>query len=87
MANLLHYKGYVGSVKFIEEKDLFYGKIEFINDLITFQGISVEELKKDFHQAVDEYIEDCRGLGKEPEKPCPPKAPNRARTPTPAVRL
>lgn len=65
MTNIIHYKGYIGNVK--EDKEIFYGKLEFINDLITFQGTSVEELKKDFHQAVDEYIEDCRVLGKEPK--------------------
>jgi predicted HicB family RNase H-like nuclease len=69
MANLLHYKGYVGSIQFIEDKEMFYGKLEFINDLITFQGTSVKELKEDFHEAVDEYIEDCKQLKKEPEKP------------------
>lgn len=77
MTNLLHYKGYAGSVKFIEEKDSFYGKIEFINDLVTFQGTSVKELKEDFRQAVDEYIEDCKELGKEPEKPFKGKFPAR----------
>jgi predicted HicB family RNase H-like nuclease len=69
MANMLHYKGYVGSIQFIEDKEMFYGKLEFINDLITFQGTSVKELKEDFHEAVDEYIEDCKQLKKEPEKP------------------
>jgi predicted HicB family RNase H-like nuclease len=68
MTNILHYKGYIGSVKFIEDKDVFYGKIEYINDLITFEGTSVKELKEDFKNAVDEYIEDCIKLGKEPEK-------------------
>lgn len=77
MANLLHYKGYVGSIKFIEEKEMFYGKLEFINDLITFQGTSVKELKEDFHNAVDEYIDDCKELGKEPEKPFKGKFPAR----------
>jgi len=62
-------KGYVGSIEFIEEKEIFYGKLEFINDLITFQGESVKELKKDFREAVEEYIKDCAELGKEPEKP------------------
>jgi predicted HicB family RNase H-like nuclease len=77
MANLLHYNGYVGSVKFIEDKEFFYGKLEFINDLITFQGTSVKELKEDFQKAVDEYIEDCKELGKEPERPFKGKFPAR----------
>jgi len=53
MANLLHYKGYVGSIEYIEEKEIFYGKLEFIKDLITFQGASAKELKKDFQKAVE----------------------------------
>ena len=77
MANLLHYRGYVGSVKFIEAKELFYGKLEFINDLVTFQGASVKELKEDFRGAVDEYIEDCQELGKLPEKPFKGRFPAR----------
>ncbi len=77
MANLLHYKEYIGSVKFIEDKEIFYGKLEYINDLITFQGTSVKELKEDFHNAVDEYIEDCKNLGKNPEKPFKGKFPAR----------
>lgn len=77
MANLLHYKGYVGSIEFIEEKEIFYGKLEFINDLITFQGASVKELKEDFQEAVDEYIRDCAELGKEPEKPFKGRFPAR----------
>jgi len=77
MANTLHYKGYIGNIKFIEDKEIFYGKLEFINDLITFEGTSVKELKKDFHRAVDEYIDDCRELGKEPEKPFKGRFPAR----------
>ena len=77
MANLLHYNGYVGSIEFIEEKEIFYGKLEFINDLITFQGTSVTELKEDFQEAVDQYIQDCAQLGKEPEKPFKGRFPAR----------
>jgi predicted HicB family RNase H-like nuclease len=76
-ANLLRYKGYMGSVRFIEDKEFFYGKLEFINDLITFQGTSVKELKEDFQKAVDEYIEDCKELGKGQEKPFKGKFPAR----------
>jgi predicted HicB family RNase H-like nuclease len=77
MANLLHYKGYVGSIEFIEEKEIFYGKLQFINDLITFQGASVKEMKKDFQEAVDQYIRDCAELGREPGKPFKGRFPAR----------
>lgn len=63
------YKGYIGSVHYSAEDEVFYGKIEAINDLILFDGESVQELKKAFHEAVDDYIETCRKMGRVPNKP------------------
>lgn len=57
--NVLKYKGFIGSVSFAAEDDVFYGKIEGVNDLITFEGGSVQELKDAFHYMVDEHINDC----------------------------
>jgi predicted HicB family RNase H-like nuclease len=37
----------------------FFGKVEGINDLITFEGDSVKELKNAFHYVIDEHIRDC----------------------------
>jgi len=39
-----------------------------IDDLVNFEGASVKELKKAFHEAVDDYLETCEQLGKEPNK-------------------
>ena len=68
MKSTMSYKGYHGSVDFSDEDNVFYGKIIGINDRITFEGDNVVSLRKDFHDAVDEYIEICSQLGKEPEK-------------------
>jgi len=68
MKSTMNYKGYHGSVVFSNEDNVFYGKVIGINDRITFEGDSVVSLRKDFHDAVDEYIEICSQLGKEPEK-------------------
>lgn len=64
MENLKH-KDYLGSVDFSAEDDVFYGKIIGINDLVSYEARSAEELKKEFIQAVNEYLEDCKNLGKE----------------------
>lgn len=69
MNNLLTYKNYTGSVDFSAEDDVFYGKIEFITDTVLYEGRSVEELKENFREAVDDYIETCRDICKEPQKP------------------
>ncbi|MCC6276247.1 MAG: type II toxin-antitoxin system HicB family antitoxin [Leptospiraceae bacterium] len=60
----LVYKNFLGSVHFHTEDEIFYGKIEEIDDLITFEGKSVSELKKTFHEAVDDYLKLCHKLDK-----------------------
>jgi predicted HicB family RNase H-like nuclease len=69
MSDVMNYKGYFGTVRYSEEDEVFYGKIAGINDLIMFEGASVKELKNAFHEAVDDYLETCKEIGKEPQKP------------------
>ena len=68
MKNTLEYKGYFGSVEFSNEDDTFHGRIIGINDHITYEGDNVNNLRQDFISAVEEYLETCAELGKEPEK-------------------
>ncbi len=66
MKDVLTYKGFIGTVHFSAEDKVFHGKIEGIDDLVTFEGHSVEELIKAFHNEVDDYIALCKEMGKEP---------------------
>jgi len=59
MNDVLTYKGFIGSVHFSAEDDVFFGKVEGINDLITFEGNNVRELKNAFQYVVNEHIKDC----------------------------
>ena len=68
MNDIIQYKDYYASVHFSAEDEIFYGKILGINDLVSFEGSSVKELKKSFHEAVDDYLETCAHVGKVPEK-------------------
>lgn len=69
MANTMEYNGYIGSVRYDDNDEIFYGKLEFITDSILYHGSTVAELKTMFREAVDEYIETCKEIGKEPQKP------------------
>lgn len=69
MSNLLEYKGYSGTVEFQAEDECFCGQVLHINDLIMYSGTSVDEVKAMFHEAVDEYLEDCLEEGVDPDKP------------------
>lgn len=68
MNDILEYKGYYAEVHFNSEDEVFYGKLFGINDLVSFEGTTVKELKKAFHEAVDDYFATCEKLGKDPEK-------------------
>ena len=59
MKDVLNYKGFIGSVHFSADDTIFFGKVEGINDLITFKRESVKELIDAFHSVVDEHINDC----------------------------
>lgn len=66
--NTMNYKGFIGSVAFSEEDNVFFGKIEGIDGLVNFEGDNVSELKKAFHEAVDDYLAFCEEHGIEPQK-------------------
>jgi len=68
MNNLIKYKGYYGSVEFDEESMVFYGQVQFIRSLISYEAENAKELIDSFHSSIDEYLEDCRERGIEPEK-------------------
>jgi predicted HicB family RNase H-like nuclease len=68
MSNLLQYKEYYGSVEYSAEDEVFFGKIEHVNDLITFEATDVQGLQQAFQEAVDHYLEQCSALHRAPQK-------------------
>jgi len=65
----MKYKEYESIVTFDEEARLFHGEVINIRDVITFQGITVEELENAFHASVDDYLDFCASRGELPDKP------------------
>ncbi len=45
---------------FNADDSIFFGKIEGINDLVTFEGEDVKGLAQAFEEAVDDYVEICK---------------------------
>lgn len=66
--NTLQYKGYVGSLEFSEEDNIFFGKVMGIRSLISYEGETAKDLIEDFHGAIDDYLSMCIEEGIEPEK-------------------
>lgn len=71
MSNIMKYKGYWAEIKYSDEDECFCGSVEGLkNTLILFEGNTVKELKKDFKEAIDFYLEGCKENNEVPEKQC-----------------
>ena len=66
---MMEYKGYLSRVEFDDEANIFHGEVINIRDVITFQGKSVDELRKAFEDSVEDYLAFCAERGEEPDKP------------------
>ena len=62
------YKGYSARVEYDDEDGIFTGRIAGIRDGVGFHADSVAELREAFHEAVEDYLETCARIGKEPQK-------------------
>ncbi len=65
MNNTFKYKNFIGSVSYSADDRIFCGKIEGINDLVTFEGSTVDELEAAFKYVVDKHIKDCQKTNKD----------------------
>ncbi len=68
MKDILQYKDFIGSVHFNADDEVFFGKIEGIEDLVSFEANNVIDLKNAFEEAVNDYLLLCKETGKKEEK-------------------
>ena len=66
--NILEYRGYYASVGYSVEDNAIIGKVIGLNDTLCFDCDSANEVKQKFHDLIDDYLETCERLGKEPDK-------------------
>jgi predicted HicB family RNase H-like nuclease len=64
----LLYKGFYGSIHYTDDDKCLFGHIIGITDSVSYEGTTIEEITNDFHQAVDDYIDVCKTIGKTPLK-------------------
>ncbi len=71
MDNIMKYKGYWAEIKYSDEDECFCGEIEGLKkDSISFEGDNVKQLKRDFKNAIDHYLQVCKETNTKPEKQC-----------------
>lgn len=68
MISTMNYRGYAATIEYDAEDAVFIGRIAGIRDRVGFHADSVEGLRQAFGEAVDDYLETCAKVGKEPQK-------------------
>jgi predicted HicB family RNase H-like nuclease len=66
---MIEYKGYTGVFDFDQSVDAFHGRVIGLQDVVTFQGSSLDELRREMAESVEDYLALCAEVGKEPERP------------------
>jgi len=70
MNTLLEHRGYYGSIEVSHADNCLFGKLQFIRDLVSYEGETVAQLTAAFHAAVDDYLDTCAAQGRAPAIPC-----------------
>lgn len=69
MSNIFKYKGYEGTIEPDMERGVLRGRILFISDVVTYESDNMKSIESEFRDAVDDYLETCTELGRQPQKP------------------
>ena len=66
---MIEYKGYTGVFEFDASIDAFHGRVIGLLDVVTFEGRSLDDLRSAMKDSVEDYLELCAEVGKDPERP------------------
>ena len=69
MTNLMSYKGYTASMVFDPDDKIIVGRVQDVDDIISFHGESVSSFEANFHATIEDYLAASKELGSAPEKP------------------
>lgn len=69
MIPTLKYKDFEGTAELDIDRGVCRGKLLFIDDLITYESATPKGLEKAFRDAVEDYVETCKEIGREPQRP------------------
>ena len=61
-------KGYAARIEYDDDDRILTGRIAGIRDGVGFHADTVDGLRQAFHEAVEDYLETCAKIGKDPQK-------------------
>ena len=68
---IMEYKGYTARIHYSKEDGCYVGELVGINDIVVFDGETLEEIRKTFEADVEDYQACCAEIGREPNRPVP----------------
>ena len=68
MSNTMSYKGFQARIDYDDEDGIFTGRLAGIRDGVGFHADTATELRAAFHEAVEDYLETCAKIGKDPQR-------------------
>ena len=67
--DILKYKEYEGTAELDMARGVCRGKLLFIDDLVTYESATPQGLQHEFEAAVEDYLQTCAQIEKEPQRP------------------
>jgi predicted HicB family RNase H-like nuclease len=67
----LSYKDQHVEIRFDASANEFHGRVIGINDVIDFYGKTPADLKREFQNSIDDYLDWCQTEAKEPDEQRP----------------
>lgn len=64
MTGSMALNGFTAHIEYSAEDDCLIGHIEGIRDIVGFHAKNPDDLREAFHEAVEDYLDVCRPLGK-----------------------
>ena len=66
---MLDYKGYHAKVEYRPDDNLLFGRVLDLGDTVVFEAERASDVESAFHGAVDDYLDFCAEIGKDPDRP------------------
>jgi predicted HicB family RNase H-like nuclease len=68
MSTMTH-DGYIATLEIVEDAGVMHGRVVNAHAVLTFEGTTLEDLRKAFADTIADYRKWCRERGVEPENP------------------
>lgn len=67
----MEYRGYVADYEYDEQDGTYFGWVDGIRSMVTFEAPSLAELEREFRISIDAYLELCAERALAVEAPAP----------------